>query len=127
MEASAGVPVFCEGLGYEGMAAGIEKGKSLSFDFGCTADSIEVELRMLPNHPVDGDDLRVRIHVDGQPSDILSYRTVGRSEEWKMNVLYNQAVRKRTFPIDSARRTHRVTVTALDEGVVLDQIYVYEK
>lgn len=127
MEAVAGVPVFCEGLGYEGMAAGIEKGKSLSFDFDCSADSVEVELRMLPNHPVVGGDLRVRIEVDGQPSDIFSYRTVGRSEEWKMNVLYNQAVRKRAFPVNPGRKTHRVTVTALDEGVVLDQIYVYDK
>lgn len=55
----------CEGLGYEGMAAGISKDSSVVFHFdGCPADSVEVELRLLPAHPVVGNELRVQVSLD---------------------------------------------------------------
>ena len=128
LETVAGRPVVCEGLGYEGMACGIAKGETLAFDFAsCTADSIEVQLCLLPNHPVVGNELRVIVEMDGLASDTLSYRTEGRREECKQNVLYNQAVRHAIFPLDANRPVHRIRVKALDEGVVLDRVYVYKK
>ena len=65
--------------------------------------------------------------MDEQVSDTLSYRTKGRSEEWKLNVLYNQAVRRAVFAIEAGKPTHLITVKALEEGVVLDQVYIYKK
>lgn len=48
LEAMEGNLLPCEGLGYEGMAAGISKDSSAVFHFdGCPADSVEVELRLL--------------------------------------------------------------------------------
>ena len=86
-------------MGYEGKAAAIRKGTALSFEFeDWQSDSIEVDIRLLPNHPIEDEKLRFALSVDGVEK-IISYATQGRSEEWKMNVLRNQAIRKVTFPI----------------------------
>ncbi|WP_044266359.1 glycosyl hydrolase 115 family protein [Bacteroides timonensis] len=125
MECTYGKPVPCEGLGYERKAAGIRKGSSLTFafdDYG--KDSVEVEIRLLPSHPLDEKQLRFAISVDEAIPQTVSYETKGRSEEWKENVLRNQAIRKVTLPINK-QASHKLVITALDEGVVLDQVILY--
>lgn len=125
MECTYGKPVPCEGLGYERKAAGIRKGSSLTFafdDYG--KDSVEVEIRLLPSHPLDEKQLRFAISVDEAVPQMVSYETKGRSEEWKENVLRNQAIRKVTLPINK-QASHKLVITALDEGVVLDQVILY--
>ena len=82
---------------------------------------VEVDLRFLPVHPVSGTSLRVEVSLDGSEPVLLDYATVGASEEWKLNVLCNQAIRRVSLPLSSSR-THVLTVRALDEGVVLDEI-----
>lgn len=125
MDCSAGNPVRCEGLGYEGKAAGIGKNTSLTFAFDdWKTDSVEVEIRLLPNHPMDEKQLRFTLSVDKSEPQTVSYETKGRSEEWKENVLRNQAIRKVTLPV-SRRKSHKLVIKALDEGVVLDQILVF--
>ena len=125
LEATKGDLQVYEGLGYEGMAAGIPEGKTATFHLdNCRKDSVEVELRFLPTHPVNGKDLRVQVSLNGQETPPISYRTYGRSEEWKVNILTNQAVRRMKFAI-SPNRPNTLTIKALDEGVVLDQVYVY--
>ena len=114
----------CEGLGYEGKAVAVARGEEIHFDFRSTdADSVEVEVRLLPNHPIKGQ-LRFTLTLDGEESAPVSYETQGRSEEWKMNVLRNQAIRRVKLPVKRQSR-HRLTFKALDEGVVVDQIMVY--
>ena len=125
MECTYGKPVPCEGLGYERKAAGIRKGSSLTFafdDYG--KDSVEVEIRLLPSHPLDEKQLRFAISVDEAVPQTVSYETKGRSEEWKENVLRNQAIRRVTLPINK-QASHKLVITALDEGVVLDQVILY--
>ena len=125
MECTYGKPVPGEGLGYERKAAGIRKGSSLTFafdDYG--KDSVEVEIRLLPSHPLDEKQLRFAISVDEAVPQTVSYETKGRSEEWKENVLRNQAIRKVTLPINK-QASHKLVITALDEGVVLDQVMLY--
>ena len=125
MECTYGKPVPYEGLGYERKAAGIRKGSSLTFafdDYG--KDSVEVEIRLLPSHPLDEKQLRFAISVDEAVPQTVSYETKGRSEEWKENVLRNQAIRKVTLPINK-QASHKLIITALDEGVVLDQVILY--
>lgn len=129
MECTQGAPISCELLGYEGRAAKIEKGQSVYFDFSnnkqSLVDSVEVELRLLPNHPIiDGTQLRVAVTIDKQEPTIIHYETQGRSEEWKENVLRNQAIRRVAFPIKKKEK-HRIMLKALDEGIVLDQVYLY--
>lgn len=125
MECTYGKPVPYEGLGYERKAAGIRKSSSLTFafdDYG--KDSVEVEIRLLPSHPLDEKQLRFAISVDEAVPQTVSYETKGRSEEWKENVLRNQAIRKVTLPINK-QASHKLVITALDEGVVLDQVILY--
>ena len=125
MECTYGKPVPYEGLVYERKAAGIRKGSSLTFafdDYG--KDSVEVEIRLLPSHPLDEKQLRFAISVDEAVPQTVSYETKGRSEEWKENVLRNQAIRKVTLPINK-QASHKLVITALDEGVVLDQVILY--
>lgn len=121
---SEGSPSICEGLGYGGKAVAIPQGGSLSFQLGeLPTDSIVIDLRLLPNHPVVGRKLRLSIVLDDQPARIIEYQTEGRSEEWKENVLRNQAIRRTVWAVPS-KKTTLFTVKALDEGVVLDQLKV---
>jgi hypothetical protein len=119
---------FIEGLGYQGQAVAVEKGSSLSFQMKgkIAMDSVWVELRLLPSHPINGSRLRLSISLDGCPVREIAYQTQGRSEEWKENVLRNQAIRKIAFPVEK-KDLHLITLTAEDEGVVVDQITVWPK
>ncbi|MBE6190517.1 MAG: hypothetical protein E7145_06195 [Rikenellaceae bacterium] len=123
-DCASGSPTLCEGLGYEERAAAVAKGQTIEFVCaGLEADSVEVEVCLLPNHPI-GEQLRFALALDGHPTDPIAYETRGRSEEWKVNVLTNRAVRRVILPTTPQKR-HQLTFTALDEGVVLDQIYLY--
>ena len=125
-DSKKGNAVFCEGLGYEGKAAEIRKGDALTFYFGnLKTDLLEVDIRLLPNHPVQGDKLRISVSLDGAEPEVIAYETEGRSEEWKENVLRNQAIRKIVLPV-SGKKSHQLVIKALDEGVILDQIMLYE-
>lgn len=118
-------PVICEGIGYEGKAVSLDQGQQLSFDFEYqSADSLVFEVCLLPNHPVEGEKLRFELSLDGGEGIVCSYQTKGRSEEWKMNVLRNQAI-CRVVLKPQATMNHRLKFKALDEGVVLDQIKVF--
>ena len=125
-EAKKGNAIVCEGLGYEGKAAEIRKGDALTFSFGnLKTDSVEVDIRLLPNHPVHGDKLRFSVSLDGAEPEVVAYETKGRSEEWKENVLRNQAIRKIVLPV-TGKKSHQLVIKALDEGVILDQVMLYE-
>ena len=125
-DAKKGNAVVCEGLGYEGKAAEIRKGDALTFYFGnLKTDLLEVDIRLLPNHPVQGDKLRISVSLDGAEPEVIAYETEGRSEDWKENVLRNQAIRTIVLPV-SGKKSHQLVIKALDEGVILDQIMLYE-
>ena len=91
----------------------------------CPSDSVEVEVRLLPSHPVEGTQLRFTIALDKEETLPIHYETKGRSEEWKENVLRNQAIRRVVLPVKK-RKNHNLTIKALDEGVVIDQIEMYQ-
>ena len=122
---SSSRPVLYDGLGYAGKAVGINRGAFLTFDLSVqNADSIEVVINLLPAHPVQDGKLRIAVALNNSSLETISYETKGRSEEWKMNVLRNRAIRRVVLPV-SGKNGHSFTLTALDEGVVLDQIEVY--
>lgn len=112
------------GLGYERGAVSIDQGSSLTYDVGLgQADSVQVRISLAPNHPVAGNTLRCQVFLDGGSAVELAFQTEGRSEEWKENVLTNQSIRTIKFAVHGKTRG-RLTVKALDEGVILDQIKV---
>lgn len=123
---TSGQPIAWDGLGYDGKAAEIRKGEALTFTYnynGDTSDSAMVEIDFIPSHPIEGENLGFSISLDGSKTETSDYHTQGRSEEWKVNVLRNHASRLFTLPM-SKGKIHAITITALDEGIVLDQIKV---
>lgn len=140
-ECSFGHPIAWYGLGYEGKAAGIAKNTEIGFEFSdkrfsgknvgkgfsgkkMEGDSVTIELRMVPTHPMDDKKLRIALTLDGGKSVVKEYQTEGRSEQWKVNTLQCQARIRITLPIAKVKK-HRLAIKALDDGVVLDQVYIY--
>jgi hypothetical protein len=80
-----------------------------------------VALPTRPLHP--GLGVRVAVSLDGGPLQLFDYATVGRSDEWRENVLSNTAVRSLTFKLLKPG-AHELRIHALDPGVVLDRIEI---
>ena len=60
--------VACEGLGYAGKAIQLLPDQEVTFTFTVpkNADSLTIELHLLPTHPVDGEHLAVEVSLDGK-------------------------------------------------------------
>lgn len=126
----SGNPIPCEGLGYLGTAALIPQGVSVTYESEVVAegigDSVNVVLAFVPRHPVNDKSLRVALSIDDGEPHVVDYATKGRSEEWKVNILWNRAHRIVRVPVDSKKSRHTFTLTALDEGIILDEIYIID-
>lgn len=114
---------YCvEGLGYSRRAIVLPKGKALSYRFDTQQEGdVAVWVSLLPTHPVNGGDLRYEISVDGDTPQVVSFKTVGRSEAWKINVLRNLSLQSTRHELHK-KSFHTVQIKALDEGVVIDQL-----
>ncbi len=117
---------LAHGLGYQRGAVSLPKGSSVSFPFTANNDSLRIVLVLAPNHPAEGTKIRYTIQVDDGPAQTIDYATQGRSEEWKQNVLTNQAIRV-TNHIVAKPGKHTVKITAVDDGVVVDQVKLFSK
>lgn len=82
-----------------------------------------IEIRLLPTHPIEQQQ-RFMLTFDGSAPQTFTYNTEGRSEDWKRNVLRNYAVVLVRFPIRQPSGVHELKLTALDEGVVVDEIFI---
>jgi hypothetical protein len=87
-----------------------------------SAEPVGLSIVALPTHPLTSENqLRLGYSIDDGPLAILDYRTHGRSEEWKLNVLSNTAVR--SLPLRRlAPGKHRLRLYAMDPGFILDRI-----
>lgn len=111
-------------LGYENKVLEMQQGSTVSFALeNLPTDSITVEVRLLPNHPVKSEKLRFGIALDDAGTEEFAYETYGRSEEWKLNVLSNQAIRRVTLPVGN--QSAMLNIKAIDEGIVIDQIIIW--
>ena len=87
-----------------------------------SAEPVGLSIVALPTHPLTSENqLRLGYSIDDGPLAILDYRTHGRSEEWKLNVLSNTAVRSLP-PRRLAPGKHRLRLYAMDPGFILDRI-----
>lgn len=116
--------VIIEGLENSTRAVNLSAGKEnrLTYRFITTSvgDAI-IRTYLLPNHPVNGDDIRYVISIDSDDPQIVSFRTEFRSEDWKKNLLRNQSVNVTYHKLNKAGE-HTISIYALNEGVILDQI-----
>lgn len=99
----------------------VQRDEEVALSLNCTELEGDLEIRLLPNHPVEGEKLSFSMSIDGASPIVFDYQTAGRSEEWKENVLRNYAVRKRKVKF-SNRGEHKIVFKALTEGVNLMQI-----
>lgn len=119
-------PTAIQGLGYSMKALELKKGKenAIQYDvFTSSSGEASIQARFLPNHPVDSEDIRYAISVDGEDPQIVSILSdfKNRDEEWKINVMRNQSLKSTRHLIKKPGK-HTVTIYALDEGIVLDQL-----
>ncbi len=102
-------------------------GAALTYRFQLAATgAARVRIVALPVHPLHADlGLRIKVSIDGGAFQTLDFATRGRSEEWKINVLTNTALRTLALAAPAAG-AHTVQVLAVDPGFILDRIDVLE-
>ncbi len=115
---------IAHGLGYQRGAVSLPKGTAVYFEFTMgKSDSINIVAAFAPNHPVEGTKIRYTIQLDNEPAITVDYATQGRSEEWKQNVLSNQAIRSTKHFVAKPGK-HTIKITAVDDGVIVDQVKI---
>lgn len=78
----------------------------------------------LPTFPLNNDvGMRYAVTVDGGPLQVIDFQTYGRSDEWKQNVLRNQAERVMEMPFLQNGK-HVLRCYAVDAGVILDRVLI---
>lgn len=109
-------------LGYSREALVLNKGDVFSASLPSSSSSLNITLVFVPNHPTGSDQLQVRVEIEGEQPQYISYETYDRSEEWKTNVLYNQALREIILPPSSKKR--KINIQAITPSVILDEIRI---
>lgn len=109
-----------EMLGHSMKAVNISKGASLLFRFRAPrAGKAVLRTAMIPTQSNDKGDIRYAVSIDGGTPVVYSLKEPYRSEGWKTNVLRGQALR--TLDIDLSQGEHTLTVTAIDNHIIMDQ------
>ena len=117
--ASDGVQAI-EMLGHSMKAVSIPKDGSVSYRFNVSRHGkTMLSLAFVPTHANDRGDIRVAVSIDGAEKAVFSLKEADRSEQWKLQVLRGQALRK--LELFLTYGSHTLTVKALDEHVILDQ------
>ncbi|MFS2021489.1 hypothetical protein ACEN88_33595, partial [Massilia sp. CT11-108] len=111
--------------GRVGAASDLAASAPLQYRFATAgAGDMQIRLVAVPEHPLTAAHrVRFAVSLDGGAPEVVDITTVGRSEQWKEDVLSNMAVRAwRVGRL--APGMHTLAVHALDPGVVLDRIDV---
>lgn len=97
----------------------------VEYDFyNFSASAAEINVYSLPTLPLNNNyEMRYAVQIDNGPLHIVNFKTVGRSEEWKENVLRNNALKTVTIP-ELKSGKHRLRIYIVDPGVILDKIFI---
>jgi hypothetical protein len=138
--ASAKSWITVDGLGYSGKslqaipltaatpdttALAIKSNPSVAYNFYTLSNApAEIKIYTLPTFPMNSDyGMRYAVSIDNGPLTILNFKTAGRSNEWKQNVLSNTA--SRSVKINSLPAgKHQLKIYMIDPGVILDRILI---
>ncbi|WP_207427019.1 glycosyl hydrolase 115 family protein [Pedobacter sp. SYSU D00535] len=97
----------------------------VEYDFYTFTDTVaELKVFSLPTHPLnDRYQMSYLVSVDDRPATLLNFKTLGRSQEWKQNVLRNAAIR--TIKLGQlAKGKHTLKIYMVDPGVILDRMEI---
>lgn len=104
-----------------------QRGSFMSFDFYSFTDTIPaLILYALPTHPFNKSfSMRCGLSVDDGPVQIIDFKSnsIARTEEWKQNVLRNNAVRKVMYNRLTPGK-HTLKIFAIDPGFILDRMLI---
>lgn len=117
--ATAGVQKI-QMLGHSMNAVSLPRGGSLTYEIHL-AQPLKGVLRtaVIPTQANDKGDIRYSVSIDTAPPTIYSLKEAYRSERWKQNVLRGQTLR--TLDVDLPAGSHTLTITALDDHILMDQ------
>lgn len=92
--------------------------------FSLSAAAPRLRVYTLPTHPLNKDySMRYAVSIDNGPLQVTNFRTYGRSEEWKQNVLRNTAIREwKLAPLSPG--IHQVKIYAIDPEVIIDRLLI---
>lgn len=99
---------------------------SLSYKFSLekAIQSPVITITAVPNHPItEEQQLKLGVQLDDGDVKIVDFKTTGRSEEWKLNILRNQA-RKSVDLQELSAGTHSLKFYVIDPGVILDYFVI---
>lgn len=98
---------------------------SVEYEFHTFTDApAAITVSTLPTYPINKDfEMRYAVKVDDLPIQIFNFQTIGRSNEWKQNVLGNSAKRTLEIP-ELPAGNHKLTVYMIDPGVTLQHIFI---
>lgn len=113
-------------LGHSNCAVELEKSSSVTYSFVIDEDLSEsiLTVAMIPTHT--NDKMRYNVSIDGGEPIEFNLKEPFRSERWKINVLRGQARRSINLP-KLEKGNHRITITAVDSHIVVDQICIDPK
>lgn len=113
-------------LGHSNRAVELEKSGSVTYSFAIDDDLAEslLTVAMIPTHA--NDKVRYNVSIDGGEPIEFNLKEPFRSERWKINVLRGQARRSIKLP-HLEKGNHKITITAVDSHIVVDQICIDPK
>ncbi len=118
--ASTGARVI-QMLGHSMKAVALPKDGTLTYRLDVANEGdYTIVTALIPTQPNDNGDLRFSVSVDDGEETVYSLKEPFRSERWKQNVLNGQA--RRDTKVHLTKGTHRLTIRALDDHIVVDQI-----
>lgn len=123
-ECKEGKAIRLPGVGHSFNSVALEKGTVIDFPFYLTKPGKGfIKIGTLPNHDVNGDGMRLAVYVDAEKIGEIDYRVEGRSEQWKRNVLRNQAVSILEHDFRNVGSA-KLTIQALSSNIILDQVMI---
>lgn len=83
-------------------------------------ENARLNLVAIPTHPLTTDgDLRIAVQWNDETIQIINFKTEGRSNTWKQNVLSNKAIKQILVPIKNTGK-QMLKIYMIDPGVLLD-------
>ena len=112
-------------LGHSMNAVAMPKDGHMTYDIMIEDEGDYIlQTALIPTQPNDDGDLRFCVSVDDRQSVVYSFKEPFRSERWKQNVLSGQAVRNTKVHLHQGH--HTITVRALDNHIVFDQLRIFK-